>query len=88
MQSPGSTQQGELLRLNEIVAPRGLLPISRSTWFAWQKDKSRHMPRPIRLGPRVTAYRRTEIEAFIADPDSWGRASVPNKILRNAEGDR
>ena len=75
-----------LIRLSEIIAPGGPLPISRSTWFAWQKDKSRRVPKPVHLGPRVTAYRRSEIDAFIADPDGWGTDTAVPCVLRNAKG--
>ncbi|MGN6146519.1 MAG: helix-turn-helix transcriptional regulator [Mesorhizobium sp.] len=68
---PHNIFRGEgFLRLSQIIAPRGPLPISRSTWFLWVK--AGRAPAPIRLGPRVSAYRCSDIEAFIANPSLWG----------------
>lgn len=58
-----------LLRLSDVIAPDGPLPVSRSTWFVWVKEG--RVPQPIKLGPRVTAYRAADIHAFMADPESW-----------------
>lgn len=74
-----------LLRLSEIIAPGGPLPISRSTWFAWLKEG--RVPIPIKLGPRVTAYRAEDIDAFIANPENWAVHTgpvAPTNVLRNA----
>jgi predicted DNA-binding transcriptional regulator AlpA len=61
------------LRLNQILGDPNaippipaLIPVSRSTW--WLGVKSGRFPAPIKLGPRITAWRvediRTLIEAF------------------------
>ena len=54
-----------LLRVNEIVRPDGLLPMSRSTWWAGVKDG--RYPKPVKLGPRITAWRTSDIYALIDD---------------------
>lgn len=51
------------LRLKQIVGPTGLLPISASTW--WQGVKEGRYPQPMKLGPRITVWRRSDIEACI-----------------------
>ena len=54
-----------LLRLNEILAPNGPLPISKSTWWAGVKDG--RFPQPVKLGDRITAWREDEIHNLIAN---------------------
>ena len=52
-----------LIRLSNIIAPNGPLPISRSTW--WSKVRSGEFPQPIKLGPRTTAWRAQDIADLI-----------------------
>ncbi|MGO9238566.1 MAG: helix-turn-helix transcriptional regulator [Methylocella sp.] len=52
-----------LVRLTEIVAPNGVLPISRSSFLAGVK--AGRFPQPVKLGPRTTAWDAAEICAFI-----------------------
>ena len=54
-----------LLRLNEILAPNGPLPISKSTWWAGVKDG--RFPQPVKLGDRITAWRQDEIHNLITN---------------------
>ena len=58
------------LRLRAILAPRGPIPVARSTW--WAGVRSGRYPAPVKLGPRITAWRIEDIEALIEQP---GRAS-------------
>jgi predicted DNA-binding transcriptional regulator AlpA len=39
------------------------LPFSRSTW--WAGVKSGRFPKPVKLGPRITAWRVEDIRALI-----------------------
>lgn len=55
--------KARLLRLKAIVGPSGLLPVSRSTW--WAGVKSGRFPKPISLGPKVTCWRESDIAALI-----------------------
>jgi prophage regulatory protein len=48
-----------LVRLASILAPAGPIPVSRSTW--WAGVKSGRFPKPVKLGPRTTAWRAEEI---------------------------
>ncbi|BDV41201.1 hypothetical protein GURASL_01240 [Geotalea uraniireducens] len=41
-----------------------LLPISKSTW--WVRVKSGEYPQPVKLGPRITAWRVEDIRSLIA----------------------
>jgi predicted DNA-binding transcriptional regulator AlpA len=52
-----------LLRLDAILAPTGPLPISRSGW--WAGVKSGRYPKPVRLGPRSTAWRASDIRRLV-----------------------
>jgi prophage regulatory protein len=51
------------LRLPNVLAPDGPLPISRSTWWAGIKDG--RYPKPVKLGPRITAWKVEDIRALI-----------------------
>ena len=55
-------------RLPEIVGDRrrgfvGLLPISKSSW--WAGVKTGRFPQPVKLGPRTTAWRVSDIAELI-----------------------
>jgi prophage regulatory protein len=52
-----------LLRLADILAPRGPIPVSRSTW--WAGIKAGRYPAPVKLGPRISAWRAEDIRALI-----------------------
>ncbi len=52
-----------LLRLASILAPRGPIPVGKSTW--WDGVKSGRFPQPVKLGPRVTAWRVEDIRALV-----------------------
>ena len=47
-----------LLRLPQVLA---LIPVSRSAW--WAGCKSGRYPKPVKLGPRTTAWRASDIAA-------------------------
>ena len=49
-------------RIVDILKPRGPIPVSRSTW--WQGVKDGRFPRPVKLGPKTTAWRWTDIRAL------------------------
>lgn len=51
------------LRLPQVLAPNGPMPVGRSTW--WAGVKSGHFPKPVKLGPRTTAWRVEDIRALI-----------------------
>ena len=61
-----------LLRLSQIIGPDGPIPVSRS--FFWANVKSGRFPQPIKLGPRITAWRVEDIERLIADGVSAPRS--------------
>ena len=67
MQAPSETY----LRLGQIVgkpatatapAIKGIIPVSRSTWWSW--TKSGKAPQPIRLSSAVTVWRTADVLAF------------------------
>ena len=51
------------VRLSAIIAPNGPIPVSKSTWWAGIKDG--RFPKPIKLGPRITAWRVEDIKSLI-----------------------
>jgi predicted DNA-binding transcriptional regulator AlpA len=52
--------ENALLRLPQVLA---LVPVSRSTW--WAGCKSGRFPKPVKLGPRTTAWRASDIAALL-----------------------
>jgi len=59
------------VRLSQIVGnPKAdppipaIIPVSRSTW--WAGVKSGRYPRPVKLGPRITAWRIEELRELIS----------------------
>jgi prophage regulatory protein len=55
------------IRLKNIIAPLGPIPVSKSTW--WSGVRSKRYPQPIKLGPRITAWRVEDIRALIEGPE-------------------
>lgn len=53
------------LRLKQILAPLGPIPVSKSTWWAGVKDG--RYPRPVQLGRRITAWRVEDIRKLIKE---------------------
>jgi prophage regulatory protein len=51
------------VRLPDIIAPRGPLPISRSSWWAGVKDG--RFPKPVKLGLRIAAWRVEDVRNLI-----------------------
>jgi prophage regulatory protein len=61
-----------------IESPFLLLPevdkISRlSDLTRWRLEKSGRFPKRIRIAGRKVAWRKSEIEAWVADPEGWAR---------------
>lgn len=57
-----------LVRLKQILAPIGPIPVSKSTW--WNGVKEGRFPQSIKLSPNTTVWRVEEIRALFEDPDS------------------
>ncbi len=51
------------VRLSSILAPNGPIPVGKSTW--WEGVRTGRFPKPIKLGPRTTAWRVEDIRALI-----------------------
>ena len=60
--NPWSQRTG-YVRLANILAPAGPLPISKSTW--WAGVKVGRYPAAVKLGPRITAWRIEDILALM-----------------------
>jgi|UPI00067F480F hypothetical protein len=52
------------VRLGDFVGKGKVIPVSKSTWYAWAK--AGRAIRPTRLGPRTSAYPVEAVVAFIA----------------------
>ncbi len=63
MPYPNGLPETGFVRLTSILAPKGPIPVSKSTW--WAGVKSGRFPRPVKLGPRTTAWCVEDIRALI-----------------------
>lgn len=57
-----------LVRIKQILAPVGPIPVSKSTW--WQGVKEGRFPAPKKLGPGITVWRAEDIW-LIVDGGDW-----------------
>ncbi|MEQ9314375.1 MAG: AlpA family phage regulatory protein [Henriciella sp.] len=55
------------VRLKDIIAPYGPVPVCKSTW--WQGVKDGRFPKPQKLGSRITVWRAEDIRALF-EPDA------------------
>ena len=53
------------VRLPSIIGLNGPIPVSKSTW--WAGVKSGRFPKPVKLGPRITAWRAEDIRALVEE---------------------
>ena len=58
------------VRLSAIIGDRrsgqpGLLPIGQTTW--WNGVKAGRFPKPVKLGPRITAWRVDDIRQLLEE---------------------
>jgi predicted DNA-binding transcriptional regulator AlpA len=58
------------VRLPQILA---VIPISKSSWWQWVSEGK--APAPVKLGPRITAWRVEQINALIQDLGSEAQAA-------------
>jgi hypothetical protein len=62
MSSDGLPDTG-FVRLGQIIGPKRPIPVSKSTW--WAGIAAGRYPRPVKLGPKITAWRVEDIRALI-----------------------
>lgn len=62
----------EAIQLPKVLPPEGyvrlpqvlsVIPVGKSTW--WAGVKAGRFPQPVKLGPRVTAWRVADLRALI-----------------------
>ena len=63
MSNQNEIPRSGFLRLSSIIGDGKPIPVSKSTW--WEGVKSGRFPRPVKLGPRITAWRVEDIRALI-----------------------
>ncbi len=63
MDDQTSSRREGLLRLREILAPNGPIPVASSTW--WAGVKAGRYPQPMKLGPRITVWRAEDIRRLV-----------------------
>jgi predicted DNA-binding transcriptional regulator AlpA len=60
MSDPITIPETGFLRLHQILR---IIPVGKSTW--WAGVKSGRFPKPVKLGPRTTAWRAEVIAALV-----------------------
>ena len=55
--------ENRLLRLNQVIGPNGMIPVSRAAWCLGIKDG--RFPKPISLGPNTKAYKLSDIQNLV-----------------------
>jgi prophage regulatory protein len=55
-------------RANPPIPP--VIPVSKSTW--WEGIRAGRFPKPVKLGPRITAWRVDDIRALLEQPREGG----------------
>ena len=65
MSDPVALPETGFVRLNNILAPRGPIPLGKTTW--WEGVRVGRYPKPVKLGPRITAWRVEDIRKLIAE---------------------
>jgi predicted DNA-binding transcriptional regulator AlpA len=60
VQDRSTLPEAGLIRLRPLLA---LIPVSKSSW--WAGVKSGQFPKPVRLGPRTTAWKIKDIRALL-----------------------
>jgi prophage regulatory protein len=68
----GAASSPGLRRLNSIIGPKGPIPVSRSTW--WAGVRSGRFPKPVKLGPRITAWRDADIQQLVLNGIRYSNA--------------
>jgi hypothetical protein len=74
--SSASIPENGFVRLSQIIGnPKAdpppippIIPVGKSTW--WEGVKSGRFPKPVKLGPRITAWRAEDIRALIERAES------------------
>ncbi|TXH12058.1 MAG: AlpA family phage regulatory protein [Hyphomicrobiaceae bacterium] len=59
MSQPPEFPRTGLVRLKQILAPRGPIPVSRSTW--WEGVRNGKFPKPVKISTRATAWRAEDV---------------------------
>ena len=62
--------QTGFLRLSQVLA---LIPVGRSSW--WRGCKTGRYPKPVKLGPRTTAWKAEDIAALVESLGNKGGSS-------------
>ena len=73
--STGLPQEG-FVRLPDFAGgPGKAVPVSKST--VWAKVKKGEFPKPLALGPRITAWRVEDIRAWIEAQEKPNQTATP-----------
>jgi prophage regulatory protein len=62
-----------LLRLGAFIGHGKPIPVAPSTW--WAGVKSGRFPKPVKLGPKITAWQAADIHALIKNGVMTGRSA-------------
>lgn len=63
MDDPTNLDGEGCVRLKQILAPLGPIPVSKSSW--WAGVRSGLYPPSVKLGKRITAWKKSDIRALV-----------------------
>lgn len=66
----------KIIRIGQLASSKnkqGYLPVSSATLWRWVREE--RFPPPIRLGPGVTGWYVSDVDAFIASCDNRAKIS-------------
>lgn len=69
---PEALQLRKYLRLRQIIGTAdrpGPVPVARATWYSWVRQGK--APKPVRLGPRTSVWRESDIADFLNARDNF-----------------
>lgn len=84
MSNHHSLAETGFVRLSHILAPAGPIPVSKSTW--WEGVRTGRFPKPVKLGPRITAWRVEDIRALIANGVGRFGEAAPSPLPQGPAG--
>ncbi len=73
-----------LVRIRQILAPEGPIPVSKSTWWAGIRDG--RFPKPMKLGARISVWRAEDILALTQSEETKVTGAIQNPPECNSQG--
>ena len=76
-QTENNERSDGLMRLPEVLK---MIPVSKSTW--WEGVRAGKYPQPIKVGPRITCWRRNDIAEIVKNGVDQERKEKAKSFVR------